>query len=97
MDGHDICFLGIVISNENVTLKDKERSSSYAAKLAQMLGADAAIVSEEGFGNPDADLIMNCNKLESYGIKTVLLPTNMPDATELLNPWPISVLKLMQW
>jgi len=38
-----------------------------------MLGADAAIVSEEGFGNPDADLIMNCNKLESYGIKTVLL------------------------
>jgi sarcosine reductase len=71
--GHDICFLGIVISNENVTLKDKERSSSYAAKLAQMLGADAAIVSEEGFGNPDADLIMNCDKLESYGIKTVLL------------------------
>ena len=30
-------------------------------------------MSEEGFGNPDADLIMNCNKLESYGIKTVLL------------------------
>ncbi|HHV08351.1 MAG TPA: beta-aspartyl-peptidase [Firmicutes bacterium] len=71
--GQDICFLGVVITNENVTLQDKERSSSYASKLAKMLGADAAIVSEEGFGNPDADLIMNCNKLESYGIKTVLL------------------------
>ncbi|MGI6129585.1 MAG: glycine/sarcosine/betaine reductase component B subunit, partial [bacterium] len=48
-------------------------SSSYATKLAKMLGAEAAIVSEEGFGNPDADLIMNCNKLEGQGIKTVLI------------------------
>jgi sarcosine reductase len=71
--GKDICFMGVVITNENVTLKDKERSSSYASKLAKMLGAEAAIVSEEGFGNPDADLIMNCNKLEGYGIKTVLI------------------------
>ena len=71
--GKDLCFLGCVITNENVTLADKQRSSSYAAKLAHMIGADAAIVTEEGFGNPDADLIMNCNKLEEYGIKTVLI------------------------
>ncbi len=30
-------------------------------------------MSEEGFGNPDADLMMNCVKLEKRGIKTVLL------------------------
>ncbi|NMA54697.1 MAG: beta-aspartyl-peptidase [Firmicutes bacterium] len=71
--GQDICFLGVVISNENVTLEDKERSSGYATKLIQMLGADAAVISEEGFGNPDADLIMNCERLEASGIKTVLL------------------------
>lgn len=71
--GKDFNFLGCVVTNENVYLADKERSSSYTAKLVEFLGADAAIVSEEGFGNPDADLVMNCNKLEEKGIKTVLI------------------------
>ncbi|HBM80631.1 MAG TPA: beta-aspartyl-peptidase [Clostridiaceae bacterium] len=72
-DGIDYNFIGCIITNENVYLRDKERSSNYTAKLAEFLGADAAIVSEEGFGNPDADLVMNCNKLENKGIKTVLI------------------------
>lgn len=72
-DGIEYNFLGCVITNENVYLADKERSSNYTAKLVEMLGADAAIISEEGFGNPDADLVMNCNKLENKGIKTVLV------------------------
>ncbi len=71
--GRDFNFIGIVITNENVTLADKERSSNYTAKLVEMMGADGAIVSEEGFGNPDADLIMNCTKLEKKGIRTVLV------------------------
>lgn len=71
--GKDFNFLGVIITNENVTLADKERSSNLTAKLAEQMGLDAAIVSEEGFGNPDADLIMNCKKLEEKGIKTVLI------------------------
>ena len=71
--GRDINFIGVVITNENVTLADKERSSNFASKLVEMLGAEGAVVSEEGFGNPDADLIMNCVKLEKKGIKTVLV------------------------
>ncbi|MGI6679010.1 MAG: glycine/sarcosine/betaine reductase component B subunit [Dehalobacterium sp.] len=71
--GKDLNFIGVVVTNENVTLADKERSSNYTAKLVEFLGADAAIVSEEGFGNPDADLVMNCAKLEKKGIKTVLI------------------------
>lgn len=71
--GRDINFVGVVITNENVTLSDKERSSSFASKLVEMIGAEGAIVSEEGFGNPDADLMMNCVKLENRDIKTVLL------------------------
>ena len=38
-----------------------------------MLGVDGVVVTEEGFGNPDADLIMNCRKAEKAGIKTVLV------------------------
>lgn len=71
--GKDINFLGAIITNENVYLADKERSSNMTAKLVEFLGADGAIVSEEGFGNPDTDLIMNCKQLEAKGIKTVLV------------------------
>ncbi|WP_373897716.1 glycine/sarcosine/betaine reductase component B subunit [Haloimpatiens sp. FM7315] len=71
--GKDINFLGCVITNENVYLADKERSSNWTAKLVEFLGADAVIISEEGFGNPDADLVMNCNKITDKGIKTVLV------------------------
>ncbi len=31
------------------------------------------IISQEGFGNPDTDLIMNCKKIEQKGIKTVII------------------------
>lgn len=71
--GKDINFVGVIITNENVTLADKRRSSSYAVKLATMLGVDGVVITEEGFGNPDADLIMNCRKAEKAGIKTVLV------------------------
>lgn len=71
--GKDINFVGVIITNENVTLKDKKRSSFYAIKLASMLGVDGVVISEEGFGNPDADLIMNCWKAERAGIRTVLI------------------------
>ncbi len=69
--GKEYNFVGVIVTNENVTLSDKERSSNFTAKLAQQMNLDAAIVTEEGFGNPDADLIMHCRKLETLGIKVV--------------------------
>lgn len=71
--GVDFNFVGCIITNENVTLADKRRSSSYSIKLAKMLGLDGIVITEEGFGNPDADLVMNCWKAERAGIKTALL------------------------
>lgn len=71
--GKDLNFCGVIITNENVTLADKERSSNFAANLAEQLGFDGVMISEEGFGNPDTDLIMNCVKIEDKGIKTVLV------------------------
>ena len=38
-----------------------------------MLDLDGVIVSQEGFGNPDTDLIMNCKKIEAEGVKTVII------------------------
>ncbi|WP_425448562.1 glycine/sarcosine/betaine reductase component B subunit [Dethiothermospora halolimnae] len=71
--GKEINFVGMIITNENVYLADKERSSNWAAKLAEYLGVDGVVISQEGFGNPDTDLIMNCVKIEKKDIKTVIV------------------------
>lgn len=71
--GKEINFVGVIITNENVYLADKMRSSDWSAKLAEFLGLDGVVVSQEGFGNPDTDLIMNCVKIEDKGIKTVIV------------------------
>ena len=71
--GKTLNFVCQIITNENVYLADKERSSDWTAKICKMLDLDGVIVSQEGFGNPDTDLIMNCRKIEAEGIKTVII------------------------
>lgn len=71
--GKEINFMGVIMVPEHTTLSGKLRASDYTVKLAQMLGADGVIVSEEGYGNPDSDLLMICKKCEKAGIKTVLI------------------------
>lgn len=71
--GKELNFVGVIITNENVYLADKERSSDWTAKLTELLGLDGVIISQEGFGNPDTDLIMNCKKVSAKGIKTVII------------------------
>lgn len=71
--GKEINFMGVIITNENVFLADKVRSSDWASKMAHFFGFDGVIISEEGFGNPDTDLIMNCKKSEALGVKTVIV------------------------
>ena len=69
--GQSINFLGIIMSNLNVALEQKERAALFVAQLAKSLGADSAIVAEEGYGNPDADFTACYVALEDAGIKTV--------------------------
>lgn len=71
--GKTINFLGVILTPELTTLEGKFRTCDYTAKLCKMLGADGVIVSEEGYGNPDSDLLMICKRLETAGIKTVLI------------------------
>ena len=71
--GKELNFVGVIITNENVFLDDKIRSSDWSAKLAQYLSLDGIIISQEGFGNPDTDLILNCKKIEALGIPTVII------------------------
>lgn len=71
--GKTINFLGVILTPELTTLQGKFRTCDYTAKLCKSLGADGVIISEEGYGNPDSDLLMICKRLEDSGIKTVLI------------------------
>lgn len=71
--GKTINFLGVILTPELTTLDGKFRTCDYTTKLCETLGVDGVIVSEEGYGNPDSDLLMICKKLEDKGIKTVLI------------------------
>jgi len=62
-------FVGVVISNALTRLAEKQRSAAAAVKLVADMNVDGAIVSKEGFGNPDADLMMILRGLEQAGIK----------------------------
>ncbi len=66
-------FAGVVITNEPTRLADKQRSAAAAVAMVAQLKADGAIVSKEGFGNPDADLMMIVRDLEQAGVKSVAI------------------------
>lgn len=76
--GKDLNFMGVILTNENVFLADKERSSDMVAKLAEFMGLDGVLITEEGYGNPDTDLMMNCKKVAQKGIKVVLITDEFP-------------------
>jgi len=70
----DLIFKGIIMVNHNAMYKDKEMSALMSAKLAKyLLKVDAAIISKDGGGQADVDIMLCCKRCESVGVKTVLL------------------------
>lgn len=69
--GKTLNFLGVIVSNLNVAMNQKERAALFVAQMAKTLGADSAIIAEEGYGNPDADFIACIVALEDAGVKTI--------------------------
>ncbi len=49
-----------LLSNESAMLKEKKRAAYYTSSLSQLLGVDGVIVSEEGGGISETDLMFNC-------------------------------------
>lgn len=69
--GNTLNFIGVILSNLNVASEQKERSVLFVVNMAKTLKIDAAIVAEEGYGNPDSDFTSCIVALEDAGIKTV--------------------------
>lgn len=71
--GKELDFCGVIVSPISPVLEEKERCALGIANLCFLLELDGVIISEEGGGNPESDLMMICRKLEQEGIATVLL------------------------
>lgn len=77
--GVDLNFVGVILNRgHNYTQMEKERSSHWAAKLAEFLGADGVILSAEGGGNAAIDMMVACQYMEQAGIKTTVLSYESP-------------------
>ena len=68
--GKELNFVGVVLTNEPVRLAAKQDSSAKTIELVKSMGAEGAVISKEGFGNPDADQMMLIRGLEEAGVKT---------------------------
>ena len=71
--GKDINFVGVIPTQESTVLDGKLRAAQMNLSIAQQLGVEGVIVSEEGYGNPDTDLCLNAKYFENAGIKSVLV------------------------
>jgi glycine reductase len=66
-------FLGVIPAVESTVLSGKKRAAMMNVSMAKELGADAVIITEEGYGNPDTDFCLNAKLFEKAGIKAVVI------------------------
>ena len=69
----DFVFCGVVICNEQSRLRDKEGTAREVVDILKGLSSDGVIITKEGGGNADTDLMLMCRTCESRGIRTVLI------------------------
>ncbi len=71
--GKDLDFCGVILTPSSTFLAGKERGSMSVASIASMMNVDAIIISEEGGGNPEADIMMIAEFAEARGVKAVMI------------------------
>ncbi len=69
--GKTINFLGVIIDNNSAEYEEKKRTTMMSVNLAKNLGAEAALVAEHAYGNPDADFVATLALLKDVGITAV--------------------------
>jgi sarcosine reductase len=85
--GKELNFVGVVIAPEPPSLTDKNRTAMMSAGLLkEVLHAEGVIITKEGGGHTDVDIMKNCEECEKLGIKTVLIDNEWlgPDGTNEL-------------
>jgi len=71
-DGKELSFEGVILSTERGVLEIKESYAKEIALFAQEMNLDGVIISKEGGGHADADLMLCVKELQERGIDTVI-------------------------
>jgi len=76
--GKDLDFAGIVFSNEPPDVEGKKWNAVMNAQIAKsILDLDGVIITKEGGGHTDVDLMETCKQCENLGIKTAMIDIEM--------------------
>jgi glycine reductase len=72
--GRLLDFAGVIVARALAPdPADKQRIAQHAATLAEVLGLEGVVISQDSGGNATVDLMSACRELERRGIPTVLL------------------------
>jgi sarcosine reductase len=78
--GKELDFAGIILANEPSETEGKKWNASINAKIAKsILDLDGVVITKEGGGHTDFDLMEVCKQCEHLGIKTALIDIEMLD------------------
>jgi glycine reductase len=78
--GKELDFAGIILANEPSETEDKKWNALMNAKMAKsILHLDGVVITKEGGGHTDFDLMEACKQCERLGIKTALIDIEMLD------------------
>lgn len=87
--GKDLNFMGVVIAPHNTRYEVKEKNAKIASNMVQhLLGATDVILTKDGGGQGDVDIMLAIKNLEESGIRTVALL--MEDAGENGKAFPFA-------
>ncbi|MCY4485939.1 MAG: hypothetical protein OXF11_02350 [Deltaproteobacteria bacterium] len=69
-----IVFAGMVLANHYATYDEKAAAAFHAARLLRhVVEADAVVITKDGGGQADVDLMLACRACEEAGLRTVLV------------------------
>lgn len=79
-DGKEFNFAGVILSTESSKLEEKQSNSRKIAELAKDLGIDGVVITQEGGGHADVDLMMAAEACEKIGIKAIVITNEIAGA-----------------
>lgn len=70
----DLVFAGMVLANHHATYDEKAATAFHAARLLRhVVEAQAVVITKDGGGQADVDLMLACRACEEAGLRTVLV------------------------
>lgn len=79
-DGKELNFTGVIVSTESNLLENKKENAAIIAHIAKEKGMDGIIVTQEGGGHADVDLMLTAEACEKEGIHTVIITNEIAGA-----------------